>query len=73
MLDWIAIDCAMFLRGFNRYAHDEATIPMQSFMEHIYYSNFTRFDELLPGAAIALIKNFHPDTYAQYYAEAISC
>jgi peptidoglycan/LPS O-acetylase OafA/YrhL len=32
-------------------------------MEHIYYSSFTRFDELLPGVAIALLKNFHPATY----------
>lgn len=69
MLGWIAIVCAMlfamFLRGFNWYAHGEATIPMQSFMEHIYYSSFTRFDELLPGVAIALLKNFHPDTYTR--------
>lgn len=69
MLGWIAVVSAMlfaiFLRGFNWYAHGEATIPMQSFMEHIYYSSFTRFDELLPGVAIALLKNFHPDTYAK--------
>jgi peptidoglycan/LPS O-acetylase OafA/YrhL len=68
MLAWIAIAgamlLAMFLRGFNWYAHGETAISMQSFMEHIYYSSFTRFDELLPGIAIALLKNFHPTTYA---------
>ena len=68
MLGWIAIISSMllaiFLRGFNWYAHDKAAISMQSFMEHIYYSSFTRFDELLPGVAIALLKNFHPVTYA---------
>jgi peptidoglycan/LPS O-acetylase OafA/YrhL len=68
MLGWIAIISAMllamFLRGFNWHAHGEAAISMQSFMEHIYYSSFTRFDELLPGVAIALLKNFHPTTYA---------
>jgi peptidoglycan/LPS O-acetylase OafA/YrhL len=30
---------------------------------HIYYSTFCRFDELLPGVAIAMLKNFHPDTW----------
>jgi peptidoglycan/LPS O-acetylase OafA/YrhL len=34
-------------------------------MEHIYYFSLTRFDELLPGVAIALLKNFHPGTYAK--------
>lgn len=55
---------AMFLRGFNWYAHGEESISARSFMEHIYYSSFTRFDELLPGVAIALLKNFHPIVYA---------
>lgn len=54
---------AMFLRGFNWYEHGEAAISIQPFMQHIYYSSFTRFDELLPGVAIALLKNFHPATY----------
>ena len=67
-LGWVAIVSAMllaiFLRGFNWYEHGEAAIAMQPFMEHIYYSSFTRFDELLPGVAIALLKSFHPNTYA---------
>jgi peptidoglycan/LPS O-acetylase OafA/YrhL len=67
-IGWIALISAMmlaiFLRGFNWLSHGEAAMPIQSFMEHIYYSSFTRFDELLPGVAIALLKNFHPTTYA---------
>ena len=67
-LGWVLIIGAMlfaiFLRGINWYEHGEAAIPAQSFMEHIYYSSFTRFDELLPGVAIALLKNFHPAAYA---------
>lgn len=55
---------AMFLRGFNWYIHGQEAMTMQPFMEHIYYSSFTRFDELLPGVAIAMLKNFHPTTYA---------
>lgn len=66
-LGWITIIAtmllSMFMRGFNWYAHGEAAIPMQPFMQHIYYSSFTRFDELLPGVAIALLKNFHPTAY----------
>lgn len=68
LLGWIAIFgtmlLAIFLRGYNWHTHGEAAITMQSFMEHIYYSSFTRFDELLPGVAIALLKNFHPTAYA---------
>ncbi len=67
ILGWTAIIGAMlfaiFLRGINWHEHGEAAMTAQSFMEHIYYSSFTRFDELLPGVAIALIKNFHPKTY----------
>lgn len=67
-IGWIALVSAMmlaiFLRGFNWLSHGEAAMPIQSFMEHIYYSSYTRFDELLPGVAIALLKNFHPLTYA---------
>ncbi len=55
---------AMFLRGFYWYAHGEENISARSFMEHIYYSSFTRFDELLPGVAIALLKNFHRTVYS---------
>lgn len=67
-LAWIvlvaAMVLAMALRGLNWYAHGEQSISGRSFMEHIYYSSFTRFDELLPGVAIALLKNFHPTLYA---------
>ena len=55
---------AMFMRGFNWYAHGEAAITGQPFMQYIYYPSFTRFDELLPGVAIALLKNFHPTAFA---------
>ena len=60
----LAVLLAMSLRGFNWYTHGEESISARSFMEHIYYSSFTRFDELLPGVAIALLKNFHPTVYA---------
>ena len=71
-LGWLAIASAMLfaillrtLSGSNLYEFNEGAIPMRAFMEHIYYFSFTRFDELLPGVAIALLKNFHPDTYTK--------
>ncbi|QSQ22022.1 acyltransferase [Pyxidicoccus parkwayensis] len=30
---------------------------------NIYYSSFCRFDEFLPGVAIAMLKNFHPELW----------
>ncbi|MFZ6801201.1 acyltransferase family protein [Undibacterium sp. Di24W] len=30
---------------------------------HIYYSTWCRFDELLPGVALALLKNFYPQIW----------
>ncbi|MYM67022.1 acyltransferase family protein [Pseudoduganella sp. FT55W] len=35
------------------------------FAAPVYYSSFCRFDELLPGVAIALLKNFHPIAFAR--------
>lgn len=35
------------------------------FAAPVYYSSFCRFDELLPGVAIALLKNFHPAAFAR--------
>lgn len=35
------------------------------FAAPVYYSSFARFDELLPGVAIALLKNFHPAAFAR--------
>lgn len=35
------------------------------FAAPVYYSSFCRFDELLPGVAIAMLKNFHPAVFAR--------
>lgn len=35
------------------------------FVAPVYYSSFCRFDELLPGVAIAMLKNFHPAAFAR--------
>lgn len=36
-----------------------------AFAAPVYYSSFGRFDELLPGVAIALLKNFHSVGFAR--------
>jgi peptidoglycan/LPS O-acetylase OafA/YrhL len=33
------------------------------YYKYIYYSSFCRFDELMAGVALALLKNFHPDLW----------
>lgn len=38
---------------------------MDAFAAPVYYSSFSRFDELLPGVAIAMLKNFHPTAFAR--------
>lgn len=45
--------------------HGGASMHFREYYQHIYYSSFTRFDELLPGVAIALIKNFHSSLFAR--------
>ena len=56
---WLALGAAVALgmaaRGiaFTQHGHD-------AFDAEVYYSTFCRFDELLPGVAIALVESFHP-------------
>ncbi len=66
---WVLISAGMLLcillRGLNWYNHGQAAITYADYWQHIYYSSFTRFDEFLPGIAIALLKNFHPATFTK--------
>jgi peptidoglycan/LPS O-acetylase OafA/YrhL len=41
-----------------------------AFMADVYYSSFCRADELLPGVAIALLRNFHPHAFARLLRHA---
>ncbi|MFZ6749421.1 acyltransferase family protein [Undibacterium sp. Ren11W] len=52
----------------------------ESFYGYIYYSSLARFDELLPGVALALIKNYHRPVWSrllqwgnQFLALGICC
>jgi len=37
----------------------------QDYMRHVYYSTLCRFDEFLPGIAVAMVKNFHRPLWAR--------
>jgi peptidoglycan/LPS O-acetylase OafA/YrhL len=38
----------------------QSRTPGTHYFKYIYYSTFCRFDELVAGVALALLKNFHP-------------
>lgn len=60
-----AIALGMAARGFAflKFGHD-------AFSADVYYSSLCRADELLPGVAIAMLKNFHPSTFARLQRHA---
>lgn len=64
---WIAIIggviAGMVARGMAWMDHGYNLISSFDYSAHIYYSSFARFDELLPGVAIAMLKNFHGPIY----------
>jgi peptidoglycan/LPS O-acetylase OafA/YrhL len=41
----------------------EADGAIAGYYPNVYYSSFCRFDEFLPGVAVALLKNFHRDAW----------
>ena len=55
MLGAIAIRSALWLR-YGR----EGEGAISGYHPHIYYATWCRFDEFLPGVALAMLKNFHP-------------
>jgi len=38
--------------------------PSNGYYSHVYYGSITRFDEFLPGVAIAFLRHFHPRLWA---------
>ena len=43
----------------------EAGGAIAGYYPNIYYSSFCRIDEFIPGVALALLKNFHPDLWSR--------
>jgi peptidoglycan/LPS O-acetylase OafA/YrhL len=62
-LAWCALGGAI---GFGVAARAVAWFAYghEAFTAEVYYSSFGRFDELLPGVAIAMLRNFHPGAFA---------
>lgn len=58
-----AIALGMAVRGMAWFNYEHNAITGVDFYQHIYYSSFARFDELLPGVALAMFKNFHSRSY----------
>jgi peptidoglycan/LPS O-acetylase OafA/YrhL len=54
-----AIGAGIATRGFN-FMHGQ-----EAFSAPAYYSTWCRADELLPGVAIAMLKNFHPGLFGR--------
>lgn len=59
----IAAGMATRAAAYALYGHD-------AFTAEVYYSSFCRADELLPGVAIALLRNFHPHAFAHLLRHA---
>jgi peptidoglycan/LPS O-acetylase OafA/YrhL len=49
--------------SYLKFGHD-------AFMAEVYYSSLCRADELLPGVAIAMLRNFHPAAFARLQRHA---
>ncbi len=45
--------------------HEKSAIDIMDYYEFIYYPSYSRFDELLPGIALAIIKNYHRITFGK--------
>jgi len=59
----IAAGMATRAAAYALHGHD-------AFMAEVYYSSFCRADELLPGVAIALLRNFHPQAFTRLLRHA---
>lgn len=58
---WFVLLCAMAGAAMMRYMMwQQVGADGTQYYVTIYYSTWCRFDELLPGVALALLKNFHP-------------
>lgn len=56
----VTLGIGMLVRGvlWNELVEGSAR-PMNHYYKYIYYSTFCRFDELVAGVALALLKNYH--------------
>ena len=66
---WAAIGLAfgagMAIRGFTWLDGQDAENWMNFYYKHIYYASLCRYDELLAGVALALLKQAHPAAWSR--------
>lgn len=63
---WLILVGAMAMAACTRYfMWQKVGDDYTQYYLHIYYSTWCRFDELLPGVALALLKNFHPQLWTR--------
>lgn len=56
---------------WSRYGR-ESIGGIEGYYPHIYYATVCRFDEFLPGIAVALVKNFHPLLWRRMMARGVA-
>jgi peptidoglycan/LPS O-acetylase OafA/YrhL len=56
--------CGVLARGvlWSQYGREDFG-AIEGFYPHIYYATLCRFDEFLPGIAVAMVRNFHPQLW----------
>ncbi len=67
---WVLLGGLLALGVISRAVlwHSYATTGQDWFNNYypkIYYATLCRFDEFLPGVAVAMVKNFHPNAWAR--------
>ena len=59
----LAVLTGILARGMGWWSHGQNLMQPLEFSEYIYYASQGRFDELLFGVAIAMLRNFHGGLY----------
>jgi peptidoglycan/LPS O-acetylase OafA/YrhL len=66
----LGMSAGVAARIYTWFSHGQSAMNSGDYYHYIYYSSFTRFDELLPGIAIAMLKNFHPQLFSRLLGQA---
>lgn len=67
---WIVIVGTMVICAVFRWLMlNKVGIDGGLYRTYIYYSSWCRFDELLPGVALALVKNYHASVWQEWTAK----